>query len=57
MSGWTIFTICFTTLLVGTWLALTILEFYRADRKMREVDVPGAAPRAAVRRRGAEVDL
>ena len=57
VSGWIILTICFTTLLVGTWAAITILEFYRADRKMREADVSGAAPRAAVRRRGGEVDL
>ena len=57
MSGWIIFTICFTTLLVGTWSALTILEFYRADRKIKEAELRGAAPRAAVRRRGGEVGL
>ena len=44
MSGWIIFTICFTTLLVGTWSAITILEFYRADRKMREAELRGARP-------------
>jgi len=57
VSGWIIFTICFTTLLVGTWSALTILEFYRADRKIKEAELRGAAPRAAVRRRGGEVGL
>ena len=49
VSGWIIFTICFTTLLVGTWTALTILEFYRADRKLKEPR--GVAPRPAARRR------
>ena len=57
MSGWIILTICFTTLLVGTWSAITILEFYRADRKMREADVRGAALRAAARRRGGRESL
>jgi hypothetical protein len=46
VSGWIIFTICLTTLLVGTWAALTILEFYRADRKLKEAELRGAAPRA-----------
>ena len=57
MSGWIIFTICFTTLLVGTWLALTILEFHRADRKMKEAELRGAARRTEARRRGGEVGL
>lgn len=38
MSGWIIFTVCFTTLLVGTWSAVTVLEFYRANRKLKEAE-------------------
>ena len=53
MSGWIMLTICFTTLLVGTWAALTILEFYRADRKMREAEPGGVRP--VTRGRGGEV--
>ena len=45
MSGWIVFTVCLTTLLVGTWAALTILEFYRAGRRMREAELRGRAPR------------
>jgi hypothetical protein len=30
------FTICFTTLLVGTWAAITVFEFYRANRREHE---------------------
>lgn len=48
MSGWTMFTICFTTLLVGTWMALTVFEFYRADRKVRQAELRG---RVLARRR------
>ena len=55
MSGWIIFTVCFTVLLVGTWSALTVLEFYRADRRMREAEASGRARRAAVRGRGREL--
>ena len=39
VSGWTMFTICFTTLLVGTWAAVTVLEFYRANTKLREAEL------------------
>jgi hypothetical protein len=39
MSGWTMFTICFTTLLVGTWAAVTVFEFHRANRKLREAEL------------------
>ena len=52
MSGWTIFTICFTTLLVGTWAALTVFEFYRANKRVREAEVKGRAARALERGRG-----
>ena len=45
MSGWIIFTICFTTLLVGTWMAITVLEFYRAEQRMKAAKVKGRAPR------------
>lgn len=54
MSGWIIFTICFTTLLVGAWSAFTVLEFYRTDKKMREAELEGAAPRSPARGRGRE---
>ena len=54
MSGWMIFTICFTTLLVGAWSALTILEFYRANRRMREAEVKGLDPRAGAAKRSQE---
>ena len=52
VSGWTIFTICFTTLLVGTWAALTVYEFYRADKRVREAEVKARAERALSRGRG-----
>lgn len=45
MSGWIIFTICFTTLLIGTWSALTIFEFYRANKRVREAESGGRDPR------------
>ena len=51
VSGWIIFTVCFTTLLVGTWSAFTILEFYRADRKMREAERRGPAARGGAEAR------
>jgi hypothetical protein len=54
VSGWIIFTICFTTLLVGTWSAVTVLEFYRANRKMRLAELRG---RALTRRRGGREGL
>ena len=57
MSGWIIFTICFTALLVGTWAALTVFEFYRADRRMREAKLSGRETRAPARVRGVRRDL
>lgn len=51
MSGWIIFTVCFTTLLVGTWAAVTVFEFYRADRKVREAELRLRDERRAARRR------
>ena len=51
MSGWIIFTICFTTLLVGTWSAVTILVFYRANRQVREAEIKGPARRERARLR------
>ena len=45
VSGWIIFTICFTTLLVGTWSALTVFEFHRAERRMREAEPRVRPPR------------
>lgn len=45
MSGWIIFTICFTTLLIGAWSALTIFEFYRANKRVREAELSARAPR------------
>ncbi|MFL6256219.1 MAG: hypothetical protein ACJ74T_14515 [Pyrinomonadaceae bacterium] len=44
MSGWTMFTICFTTLLVGTWVAVTVFEFYRSNRKMEAAELSVRAP-------------
>ena len=52
MSGWIIFTICFTTLLVGTWSAVTILVFYRANKQTRGAEVKGLAERARRRAGG-----
>jgi hypothetical protein len=52
VSGWTIFTICFTTLLVGTWSAFTVFEFYRASKRVREAEVKARAARATSRGRG-----
>lgn len=52
MSGWTIFTICFTTLLVGTWSAFTVFEFHRANKRMREAESKERAARALSRGRG-----
>lgn len=46
MSGWIIFTLCFTALLVGTWSAFTVYEFYRAGRRMREAELRRRGPRA-----------
>ncbi len=55
MSGWIIFAVCFTTLLVGMWSAVTVLEFYRANRKMKEAEaerlsrrVPGRGVRSGL---------
>jgi hypothetical protein len=50
VSGWIIFTICFTTLLVGTWSAVTILVFYRASKQTTGAEVEELAPRARARR-------
>lgn len=57
MSGWTIFTICFTTLLVGTWAAFTVYMFYRAEKRMRAAEVKGRAGRATSRGRGGRVEI
>jgi hypothetical protein len=43
VSVWIIFAICFTTLLVGTLSSLTILEFYRAEKRVREAELREAA--------------
>jgi hypothetical protein len=51
VSGWIIFTICFTTLLVGTWSAVTILVFYRANKHVRGAEVKAPARRARARLR------
>ena len=48
MSGWIIFTVCFTTLLVGTWSAFTVLEFYRAEKRLRGAELR-PDPRASAR--------
>ena len=52
MSGWIIFTICFNTLLVGTWAAVTVYEFYRADKRMKEAETQRRAARVLAGRRG-----
>jgi hypothetical protein len=51
VSGWTIFAICFTALLVGTWAAFTVFEIYRAEREVREVEAKGRAPHMPARGR------
>ena len=43
MSVWIIFAICFTTLLIGAWVSVTILEFYRAEKRVREAELREAA--------------
>ena len=49
MSTWTIFAICFTTLLLGAGSAFTLLAFFRADRKMRAAESKALAQRAGAR--------
>lgn len=51
MSGWIVFNICFTVLLVGAWSAFTVLVFYRADRRMREAEARRPERRAQTRGR------
>lgn len=40
--GWTIFAICFTALLLVTGSAFTLLEFYRADKRLKESEGYGS---------------
>jgi hypothetical protein len=46
MSNWTVFAIALTTLLLITGSAFTLLEFYRADRKMKAAELRVRARRA-----------
>ena len=50
VSGWIIFTICFTALLVGMGSAFTAFQFYRAGRRMKEAELRGLGSRAAAHR-------
>ena len=43
MSVWIIFAICFTTLLVGAWVSVTILMFHRAEKRVREAELRESA--------------
>ena len=47
MSVWIIFAICFTTLLIGAWVSLTIFEFYRAEKRLREAELREVARASA----------
>ena len=52
MSGWTIFAVCYTVLLLAAGSAFTLFSFYRADRRLRKAELKARGARA--RSRGAE---
>ena len=43
MSTWTVFAVCFTTLLLITGSAFTLLAFYRAGKRLKEAELRGGA--------------